>query len=122
MKFRDRVTEIREAITPGVAISMFRKAEHVFSMKLHGNIYGLLTERACVNIGIGRKQTKLYEDADLQAISLDPYSFTKERFLAAVERSKTPAIRRKITDLAVSNYKELLEFRKQIRSYVGLAA
>jgi polysaccharide pyruvyl transferase WcaK-like protein len=90
-------------------------------MKLHGNIYGLLTERACVNIGIGRKQTKLYEEAGLQAISLDPYSFTKERFLAALEQAKTKAVRRKISKLALDNFLALQAFRTEIRRYVGLA-
>jgi polysaccharide pyruvyl transferase WcaK-like protein len=120
MRRQKYVTELRESIPPGLAISMFRKAEYVISMKLHGNIYGLLTERACVNIGIGRKQTKLYEEAGLQAISLDPYSFTKERFLAAIERTKLPENRKKISKLAVDNFKALKTFRKQIRKYVGV--
>jgi polysaccharide pyruvyl transferase WcaK-like protein len=122
MKRRKYVTEIRESIPPGLAISMFRRADYVISMKLHGNIYGLLTERACVNIGIGRKQTKLYEEAGLQAISLDPYSFTKDRFLAALEQSKTDAVRKKISKLALDNFKALKAFRAQIRDYVGLGS
>ncbi|MBE9605543.1 polysaccharide pyruvyl transferase family protein [Acetobacteraceae bacterium H6797] len=122
MKNRSQVVEIREELTPGQAISVFRKAEHVFSMKLHGNIYGLLTERACVNIGTGRKHQKLFEEGGLKDLSLDPFSFTKDRFLAAVANSVTPNARQRVADLALSSYEELVKFRKTIQSYVGLEA
>ena len=122
MKNRSQVVEIREELTPGQGISLFRKAEHVFSMKLHGSIYGLLTERACVNIGIGRKQQKLFEEAGLKDASLDSYSFTKDRFLSAVNNASTPLIRERIATLARSNYEALVQFRDQVRTHVGLEA
>jgi polysaccharide pyruvyl transferase WcaK-like protein len=120
MKHKNSVVQLREETSPGLAISLFRMAEHVISMKLHGNIYGLLTDRACVNIGIGRKQTKLYEEAGLHSISLDPYSLTKDRFLTALNNSTKKEIRDKISSLSLANYENLCKFRHQIRIHVGL--
>jgi polysaccharide pyruvyl transferase WcaK-like protein len=122
MKNRRAVREIREALHPGVAISLVRRCDYMISMKLHGNIYGLLTDRACVNIGIGRKQTKLYEEADLNEVSLDPYSFTRDRFFRCFEATNTSRVKKKIAAFSKKNYKQLLNFRSEIREYVGLPA
>jgi hypothetical protein len=75
-----------------------------------------------VNIGIGRKQTKLYEEAGLDEVSLDPYSFTKDRFLKCFEAAAQQKTKRKISALSKSNYEKLLAFRNAIRDYVGLPA
>jgi polysaccharide pyruvyl transferase WcaK-like protein len=122
MKNRKYVREIREDLHPGVGISLMREVEHVISMKLHGNIYGLLTERACVNIGVGRKQTKLYEEANLHDVSVEPYGFTRDAFFRCFDASKTPAMRRRVSDLAEKNYNRLVRFRTKLRRYVGLDA
>ncbi|WP_166443635.1 polysaccharide pyruvyl transferase family protein [Rhabdaerophilum calidifontis] len=97
MRNARHVKEIREALHPAVAISLVRRCDFMVSMKLHGNIYGLLTERNCVNIGVGRKQTKLYEEAGLDEVSLEPYSFTKDRFLKCFEAASQPKLKRKIS-------------------------
>jgi polysaccharide pyruvyl transferase WcaK-like protein len=106
----------REVSTsPAEALSIFATAHHVISMKLHGNIFGLVTGRACVNIGIGRKQRLLYEEAGLGAQSLKPYALTAEDVLAAFERAREPAAVARVRDYAEAQHALLVAFRERIR-------
>ncbi|MFC0389668.1 polysaccharide pyruvyl transferase family protein [Muricoccus vinaceus] len=106
----------REATThPLDALSIFSAAHHVFSMKLHGNIFGLVTERACVNIGVGRKQRLLYEEAGLDDVSLPPYGFTAEGLMKAFATAKTPEAREKVAAYSQGQHDKLLAFRDKAR-------
>lgn len=121
MKRQDRTHQITEALHPIEAISLVRQASHMVSMKLHGNIYGLLTKRRCVNIGVGRKQLKLYEEAGLQDVSIQPFEMSVRSVTRAFERSNDADMVSAIGELSDSNYAALLKVRERLRGELGLA-
>lgn len=96
---------------PFEALSICATAHHVISMKLHGNIFGLVTERSCVNIGVGRKQALLYQEAGLAEVSLRPYALTAEDVLVAFERARQDECRAKVRAYAELQHERLVAFR-----------
>jgi len=101
---------------PFEALSICATAHHVISMKLHGNIFGLVTERCCVNIGVGRKQKLLYREAGLSEASLKPFALTAEDVLAAFARAQQPDCRAKVSAYAELQHGRLITFRQHIRA------
>jgi polysaccharide pyruvyl transferase WcaK-like protein len=120
MKRAKRTHQITEELTPVQAISLVRQASHMVSMKLHGNIYGLLTKRRCVNIGVGRKQLTLYAESGLGDCSVHPGELSVRSFESAFEASNTPAARKKVADMSDANYAALCNLRTTLRKEVGL--
>jgi polysaccharide pyruvyl transferase WcaK-like protein len=116
MRHGDRCLWREVSSTPSEALSIFATAHHVISMKLHGNIFGLVTERCCVNIGVGRKQRLLYEEAGLDDVSLKPYALRAEDVLEAFETARLQASRAKVRAYSEAQHGLLVEFREEIRA------
>lgn len=120
MKRADRVDHIDTALTPIQAISTVRRASLVVSMKLHGNIYGLATKRACVNIGVGRKQQLLFSEAELDDCSIHPGELSRRTFFNALEAARSEPMRRRVEQLSDRNFAALTQLRTTLRERFGL--
>jgi polysaccharide pyruvyl transferase WcaK-like protein len=122
MKLGHRTHQISGALHPFEAISLIRRSSQVVSMKLHGSIFGLMTERPCVNIGVGRKQLTLYAEAGLEDCSVHPGELSVRSFEAAWRASNTPDALAKVTTLAHNSTQQLEQVRQDVRDMAGLPA
>lgn len=121
MRYSHKVILVREKLHPVEMFNVVAQMDTVMSMKLHGNIFGLVAKKKCINIGVGRKQQKLYEEANLGEVSLDPFSFTKERLMRLKMASERSDIVSKVSELADSNYEAIVQVRSMFRERYGIA-
>ncbi len=87
---------------PLAVIALLRDADLVLSMKFHGLIFAAMLGVPFVNIGISRKTALFCEDNGLPHLSIDEYSFTKERLLARVKAAEAPQTRAELAVLGES--------------------
>lgn len=74
--------------SPKATIELIAEADLVISMKFHGLVFSIIAGVPFVNVGLSRKTDLLCSDNGLSKLSLEPFSFTKDRFLDAVTHAE----------------------------------
>jgi polysaccharide pyruvyl transferase WcaK-like protein len=87
-----------EAPSPMKALEMLHGADMVLTMKFHGLVFATLLGVPFVNIGLSRKNQMFCADNGLSHLSIEDYSFSKDRLLEKVKAAESPEAR-----LAVQN-------------------
>jgi polysaccharide pyruvyl transferase WcaK-like protein len=93
----------------------------VVSMKYHGLIFATIAGVPFVNIGVTRKTALYCKEYDFGDFSVESYSFTKDRFLKAVEFAERGLSRQSLIRFSQKNHEDWERIGLRLRQeWLGL--
>lgn len=93
----------------------------VVSMKFHGLIFATIMGVPFVNLGLTRKTNLYCQENKFNRLMVDPYSFTKDRFLDVVKIAEEEGVREDLLALASLNFGKWGMIAESLKSWVSQA-
>lgn len=106
---RDEIEEI---------VQMVKAADLVMTMKFHGIVFSILSERPFVNVGLSRKTQLLSADNGLGQLSLDPYCMSYHKAAAAIKHAESPAVRQQVAEVSRRLYEQASAQGQAFRDFI----
>jgi polysaccharide pyruvyl transferase WcaK-like protein len=75
--------------SPEETMRIIANSDLVVTMKFHGVVFSVLNGTPFVNIGLSRKSHQFCVEERLEKLSIDPYSFTYQKFMDAVKAAES---------------------------------
>jgi polysaccharide pyruvyl transferase WcaK-like protein len=114
MKNQNRCNFLLRNLSPLEIIGLISRSKGIISMKLHGNIYGIVAGAPTLNIGIGRKQTLLFKENNLGELHVLDDQFNHNIICEKFYLAKTSDFTKKIYHTRDTNYNLLLNIGNEV--------